>query len=88
MRSFTATTIRSQLGDVLSRVAYGKERVRIMRRGKAIAYVVPADDYEYWAGVEALEDAEDIKAADASMKEYEKSGKSKSHAQLKKELGL
>ena len=88
MLSLTTTALRSRLGDAIARVAYGKERVRITRRGKTIAVVIPAEDYEYWAGVEAKEDAEDIAAADAAMKKYEKTGKTFSHEQIKKELGI
>ena len=88
MLSLTTTALRSRLGDAIGRVAYGKERVRITRRGKTIAVVIPVEDYEYWSGVEAKEDAEDIAAADAAMKKYEKTEKSYSHEQIKKELGI
>ena len=88
MLSFTTTTFRSRLGDAISRVAYGKERVRITRRGKTIAVVVPAEDYEYWVGAEAREDAEDIRAADAEMKKYEKDGRTIPWEKIKKENGL
>jgi prevent-host-death family protein len=88
MMSLTTTALRARLGDAIARVAYGKERVRITRRGKTIAVVVPAEDYEYWTGVEAKEDAEDIAAGDAAIKDYEKTGKSYSHEQIKKELGI
>ena len=88
MMSFTTTNLRSRLGDAIARVAYGKERLKITRRGKTIAVVIPVEDYEYWAGVEAKEDTEDIAAADAEMRHYEKTRKSYSHEQIKKEIGI
>lgn len=88
MLSLTTTALRSRLGDALERVKGGKERVRITQRGKPVAYVVSAEEYEYWSRVEAEEDAEDIRAADKELKKYEKDGKAIPWEQIKKENKL
>ena len=84
MDSLNTTEARENLADVLNRVAYAKERVRIMRRGKAIAAVVPIEDIEL---IERLEDEVDIREARKSLAEAEKEG-STPWEQVKRELGL
>jgi antitoxin Phd len=55
-----ASEARQEFADTLNRVAYGKERVILHRRGKPIAVLVPIEDYEL---LEQLED--DVDVADA-----------------------
>ena len=50
---------RDALADILNRVAYGGERVRLVRRGREIAAVVPVRDAEL---LEAIEDEMDLAA--------------------------
>ncbi len=68
---------------MLNHVAYAKDRVRIMPRGKAIAAVVPIEDLEL---IERLENEVDIREARRSLAEAEKKG-SIPWDQVKKELG-
>jgi len=49
---------REQLADLVNRVAYGRERITLGRRGKKIAAIVSAEDLEL---LEALEDAADLR---------------------------
>ena len=42
----SATEVRGNFSDVLGRVAYGKERVTIERRGRPMAALVPIEDLE------------------------------------------
>ena len=42
--TLNSTDAREQLADVLNRVAYAGDRVRITRRGKVVAAVVPIAD--------------------------------------------
>ena len=84
MDSLNTSEARDNLADVLNRVAYAKDRVRIMRRGKAIAAVVPIEDLEL---IERLEDEIDIREARKALAEAEKKG-SIPWAEVKKELGL
>jgi prevent-host-death family protein len=83
MASITTVSARNDFSTVLNRAAFGKERVILKRRGKAIAAVVPIDDVEL---LQALEDEIDIAGALAARKEARKKG-TKSFAQLRAELG-
>ena len=51
---------RQDFAEIVNRVAYGGERVRVMRRGRAVAAIVPIEDVEL---IERLEDEIDLKAA-------------------------
>ena len=51
---------RRNLADVINRVAYAKERVRLGRRGRNVAAIVPIEDLEL---LEKLEDRIDLEAA-------------------------
>lgn len=58
--------IRSNLADVINRVAYGGERIVLQRRGKQVLAVVSLEDLEL---LNALEDQADVKAAKKARKE-------------------
>jgi prevent-host-death family protein len=75
---------RENFSDVINRAAYGKERVILTRRGKALVAVVPIDDVKI---LEALEDKIDLEDALASLKEAEEKG-TISLEELKRELEL
>ena len=51
---------RNRFAELVNRVAYAGERVRVVRRGRALAAVVPMEDVEL---LEALEDELDLAAA-------------------------
>ena len=67
-----------------NRAAYGKERVILARRGKAVAAIVSLEDVEL---LEALEDQIDLENARAALIEAEKEG-TVSWEEFKKELSL
>ena len=83
MASITTVLARNDFSSVLNRAAFGKERVILMRRGKAIAALVPLEDL---ALLQSLEDKLDSTAVLASRKEIRKKG-TKSLAQLRAEVG-
>lgn len=83
MASITTVAARNDFSSVLNRAAFGKERVILKRRGKAIAAVVPLEDL---ALLQSLEDKLDSAAVLASRKETHKKG-TKSLAQLRAEVG-
>lgn len=58
--------IRNNLADAINRVAYGRERILLERRGKKVAALVPVEDVEL---LEELEDQADIRAAKKALKE-------------------
>ena len=81
--SVTTVAARNDFSAVLNRAAFGKERVILKRRGKAIAAVVPMDDLLL---LQAWEDKRDIADAAAARKEAARKG-TKSFAKLRAELG-
>lgn len=82
--TLNSTDAREQLADVLNRVAYAGDRIRITRRGKAVAAVVPIDDLEL---IERLENEIDIREAEKSLREARKRGTTSIEA-FRDELGL
>lgn len=66
-----ASEAREHFGNILNRVAFGKERVVVERRGKDLAAIVSMDDLML---LEALEDQADLRAALEAMAEVEKEG--------------
>ena len=84
MDSVNTTEARDKLADVLNRVAYAKDRVRITRRGRDIAAVVPIEDLEL---IERLEDEIDIREARKALEDVRKHG-TIPWEDVKKELGL
>jgi prevent-host-death family protein len=83
MAFITTVVARNDFSSVLNRAAFGKERVILKRRGKAIAAVVPLEDL---ALLQSLEDRLDTAAVLASRKETRKKG-TKSLVQLRAEVG-
>lgn len=51
---------RDGFAELVNRVAYARERVRVVRRGRELVAVVPMEDVEL---LEALEDELDLAAA-------------------------
>lgn len=45
MTRLAASKIRENLSDTLNRVAYGKERIVLRRRGKDLAAFIPMEDF-------------------------------------------
>lgn len=60
---------RNNLADAVNRVTYGGERVLFARRGKTVAALVSPDDL---ARLQAIEDAEDVRAAARVLREYDR----------------
>jgi prevent-host-death family protein len=55
---------REGFADLVNRVAYARERVRVVRRGRELAAIVPLEDVEL---LEAIEDALDLAAAEDAL---------------------
>lgn len=62
---------REGFADTINRVAFGRERVVVKRRGKEVAAVVPIDDLRL---LEELEDRIDLADARATLAETKKKG--------------
>lgn len=58
--SITVSEARQDFADVVNRVAYGKERVTVVRRGRDLVAIVPMSDVLL---LEVIEDELDLAAA-------------------------
>jgi prevent-host-death family protein len=80
MAHLPASKAREGFSDTINRVAFGKERVVLRRRGKEVAAVVPMDDLRL---LEALEDRMDLADARAALAETKRKGAKSLDAILK-----
>jgi prevent-host-death family protein len=84
MPAVSTVVARNEFSTVLNRAAFGKERVILARRGKAIAAIVPMDDVKL---LRALEDRADLADSIAAEREALEQGTT-SLADLKRDLAL
>ncbi|MDO9118096.1 MAG: type II toxin-antitoxin system prevent-host-death family antitoxin [Nitrospira sp.] len=84
MAHLPSSKAREGFADTINRVAFGKERVVLRRRGKEVAAVVSMEDLRL---LEDLEDRIDLVDARAALAETKKKG-AKSLEAVIKELGL
>jgi prevent-host-death family protein len=62
------TEARDRLAELVNRAAYGKERLVLGRRGKAMVALVPVEDLE---ALEAMEDRIELEEARKALAEWE-----------------
>ena len=67
MAYVTASKARRDFADILSRVAFGKERIVVHRHAKNLVAVIPIEDLEFLEAVENRLDVEDARVALAEM---------------------
>ena len=79
-----ATKAKDTFGDTMNRVAFGKERIILTRRGKPLAAIVPLEDLELLDAVENAADAEEVRMA----REAAARGEVVLWESVKSELGL
>jgi prevent-host-death family protein len=84
MPHISTVEARNKFSNIINRVAFGKERVILTRRGEEVVALIPAEDVRL---LEALEDHLDLEDARAALKEAHKKGTISLEA-LKKEIGL
>jgi len=70
MAHIAASKVRKDFSDTVNRVAYGRERVILRRRGKEIAAVVPMEDLKFLEAIEERIDLEDARKALADAKKH------------------
>ncbi len=75
---------RATFAELVNRAAYGHERVRVVRRGRPVAAIVPIEDVEL---LERLEDEVDLQAARDALADPENAVPIP-WEQVKSELGL
>ena len=84
MEKITTVKVRENFSEIINRVAYGKERIIVARRGKGLAVVVPMEDLAELEEIENRIDAEKVRTA------WTRQGKKKPEpwAKVKKRLGM
>ena len=63
-KAISVTDARDDFAELVNRVAYGKDRVIVSRRGRKLAAIVPVSDV---ALLELLDDEVDLMAARAAL---------------------
>src|SRR5438477_9845068 len=71
MATVIVADAKNHFSDLLRRAEYGGERVVVERHGKPVAVIVSTDDLKR---LEALEDAADVRDAEAALKEAAEHG--------------
>jgi prevent-host-death family protein len=84
MTRLNASEARNDFSSTLNRVAYGKDRVVLHRRGKDLVAIVSVEDLRL---LEELEARVDLDEARAALKEADKKG-TIPWAKIKKDLGF
>ncbi len=69
MTTMSIVEARNNLAEAINRVSYGGERVVFARRGKPVAALISAGDL---ALLQKIEDAEDLRAAQKVLREYDR----------------
>jgi prevent-host-death family protein len=75
---------RSDLAELLNRVAYGKERLVITRHGRELAALVPVEDLQLADRLRKFVARKDVARALAALD----AGRAHTWEQLRQELGL
>ncbi len=82
MTRIAASDARTGFAEIVNKVAFGGERIRLHRHGKDVAAIVPVEDLQL---LEDIEDRMDIEAARSALKEK---APRVEWERLKEELGL
>ncbi|MPZ23020.1 MAG: type II toxin-antitoxin system prevent-host-death family antitoxin, partial [Dehalococcoidia bacterium] len=64
MATISSAEARQHLSELISRTAYGKERIVLTRRGKGIVALVPVEDLDL---LERIENLIDIAESDKAL---------------------
>jgi len=89
MTTVTSEEVRDGLGELINRVRYRHERMRVTRRGKPVAALVPLEDLELLERIlEAREDERDLPTLLERLRQFEETGESIPWAKIKADLGL
>ena len=64
--SISTGSLRQHLADTLKRAESQKDRIVVERNGRPVAVIVPVEDLN---ALEAIEDADDLRAADEARAE-------------------
>jgi prevent-host-death family protein len=85
----TSEQLRLGLGELISRVKYGGERVLVTRRGKPVMALVSVEDLKLLEQVlDAIEDEIDAPIVRERLKRFDETGEAIPWEQVKAEYGL
>lgn len=86
-KTIAMAELRQHLAEVVDRVRADHQRVYVARRGRPLAVLLSAEDFDHI--LELAEDMEDIQAAEAARAEMRKTGEAPiPWEQVKADLGL
>ncbi len=85
MNELAISQARDEFADLVNRVAFGKERIVIKRRGKAIVAMIPFEDLEI---LQDLEDEIDRRIVSEVLDDPDGEGRRIPWEDVKRELGL
>lgn len=86
-KTIAVAELRQHLADVVDRVRADHEWVYVARRGRPVAVLLSAEDFDHI--LELAEDMEDIQAAEAAREEMRQTGETPiPWEQVKADLGL
>ncbi len=89
MTTVTSEEVRDGLGELINRVSYLHERMKVTRRGKPVAALVPLEDLEFLEQVlDAMEGERDLPTIKERLKRFEDTGEGIPWATIKTDHGL
>lgn len=75
MTTVTSEEVRDGLGELINRVKYRHERMKVTRRGEPVAALVPLEDLEFLEQVlDALDDERDLSVLEERLSKFEETG--------------
>lgn len=85
----TSEDVRLNLGELINRVLYRSERVKVTRRGKPVMALVPLEDLEFMEKVlDAIEDEADLPLIKERLRNFEETREGIPWKQVKADCGL
>lgn len=88
METVSSKEAKDNMSEILNRVAYGHARFKIARHNKDVAIIISIEEWDQIEKIlQKLEDEEDIREAEAALKEVEEKG-TVPLDEMKKRLGL
>ncbi len=89
MTTVTSEEVRDSLGELINRVKYNQERMKVTRRGKPVMALVPLEDLEFMEKVlDALEDEYDLAIVKERLEHFDRTGEGIPWEDVKAEYGL
>ena len=89
MATVSSGQVRDELSKLIDRVRPRRERLKVTRRGKPVAALVPVEDLELLEEVlDLLQDSRDLPAIRERLRQFEETGEAVPWEQVKASQGL